>query len=85
MMYSFRPQGVCAREMHVDVNDQGVIENLEVVGGCSGNLQGISALVKGMSAQEAITRLKGIHCGFKPTSCPDQLARGLEKILEQKG
>ena len=85
MMYSFRPQGVCAREMHVDVNDQGVIENLEVVGGCSGNLQGISALVKGMDAQEAIRRLKGIHCGFKPTSCPDQLARGLEKILADSG
>ena len=85
MMYSFRPQGVCAREMHVDVNDQGVIENLEVVGGCSGNLQGISALVKGMPAQEAIPRLKGIHCGFKPTSCPDQLAQGLEKILADSG
>ena len=85
MTYAFRPQGVCSREMRVDVNDQGVIEELEVVGGCSGNLQGISALVKGMDAQEAIRRLKGIHCGFKPTSCPDQLARGLEKILEQKG
>ena len=80
MMYSFRPQGVCAREMHVDVNDQGVIENLEVVGGCSGNLQGIGALVKGMPAQEAVT-----HCGMKPTSCPDQLARGLEKILADSG
>ena len=85
MMYSFRPQGVCAREMHVDVNDQGVIENLEVVGGCSGNLQGIGALVQGMPAQEAVTRLKGIHCGMKPTSCPDQLARGLEKILADSG
>ena len=84
MMYFFRPQGVCAREMHVDVNDQGVIENLEVVGGCSGNLQGISALVRGMSAQEAIERMKGIHCGAKSTSCPDQLARGLEQILADK-
>ena len=85
MKYSFRPQGVCAREMQVDVNDQGVIENLAVVGGCSGNLQGISALVKGMPAREAITRLKGIHCGFKPTSCPDQLAQGLEKLLADSG
>ena len=83
MKYSFRPQGVFAREMRVDVNDQGVIENLAVVGGCNGNRQGISALVKGMSAQEAITRLKGIHCGNKPTSCPDQLALGLEKILAE--
>ena len=85
MTYAFRPQGVCSREMRVDVNDQGIIEEVEVVGGCSGNLQGISALVKGMDAQEAIRRLKGIHCGFKPTSCPDQLARGLEKILADSG
>ena len=84
MMYSFRPQGVCAREMHVDVNDQGVIENLEVVGGCSGNLQGIGALVKGMPAREAIERLKGIRCGFKDTSCPDQFAQNLEAALEKQ-
>ena len=82
MKYSFRPQGVCAREMQVDVNDQGVIENLEVIGGCSGNLQGISALVQGMPAEEAIRRLKGIRCGFKDTSCPDQFARNLEKALK---
>jgi len=55
------------------------------VGGCNGNLQGIGALVKGMPAQEAITRLKGIRCGAKPTSCPDQLAQGLEKILTESG
>ena len=84
MKYSFRPQGVCSREMSVELNDQGVIENLEVVGGCSGNLQGISALVRGMSAQEAIERMKGIHCGAKSPSCPDQLARGLEQILADK-
>lgn len=84
MKYSFRPQGVCSREMRVELNDQGVIENLEVVGGCSGNLQGISALVRGMSAQEAIERMKGIRCGAKSTSCPDQLARGLEQILADK-
>ena len=81
MKYSFRPQGVCSREMSVELSDQGIIEKLEVVGGCSGNLQGISALVKGMSAQEAIER---IHCGAKSTSCPDQLARGLEQILASK-
>ena len=85
MMYSFRPQGVCSKEMHVDVNEQGVIESLQVVGGCNGNLQGISALVKGMTAQEAIARLKGIHCGPRSTSCPDQLAQGLTKILEEIG
>ena len=57
---------------------------LQVVGGCNGNLQGISALVKGMKAEEAITRLKGINCGGRGTSCPDQFARGLEAAMAQK-
>ena len=83
MTYSFQPKGVCSRAMHVDLDEQGIIQKLEVEGGCSGNLQGISALVVGMSAEEAIRRLKGIQCGFKPTSCPDQLAQGLENILSQ--
>lgn len=83
MMYRFRPSGVCAQEMRVDVDDQGIIQQLQVYGGCNGNLQGIAALVKGMPAKEAIERLKGIRCGFKDTSCPDQLARNLEKALEQ--
>ena len=79
--YTFQPRGVCSREMQVDLDDQGVIQALRVMGGCSGNLQGIAALVKGMSAQEAIRRLKGIQCGPKSTSCPDQLALGLEQFL----
>ena len=83
MTYTFRPRGVCSQEMRVDVDDQGIIQKLQVVGGCDGNLQGISALVVGMPAQEAIRRLKGIQCGFKPTSCPDQLARGLAAALEK--
>lgn len=83
MTYSFRPSGVCSQEMRVELDDQGIIRDLKVVGGCSGNLQGISALVRDMPAQEAIARLRGIRCGFKPTSCPDQLAQGLEKILQQ--
>ena len=84
MTYSFRPSGVCSQEMRVELDDQGIIRDLKVVGGCSGNLQGISALVRDMPAQEAIARLRGIRCGFKPTSCPDQLAQGLEKILKQQ-
>lgn len=84
MTYSFRPSGVCSQEMRVELDDQGIIRDLKVVGGCSGNLQGISALVRDMPAQEAISRLRGIRCGFKPTSCPDQLAQGLEKILQQQ-
>ena len=81
MTYSFRPHGVCSQEMRVELDEQGRIANLEVLGGCSGNLQGISKLVEGMSAEDAISRLKGIKCGFKPTSCPDQLAIALESIV----
>lgn len=81
--YTFQPRGVCSREMQVDLDDQGVIQGLRVIGGCSGNLQGIGVLVKGMPAREAIRRLKGIGCGAKNTSCPDQLALGLEKALAQ--
>ena len=84
MTYSFRPRGVCSQEMQVELDEQGVIRNLQVLGGCSGNLQGISALVRGMSARETVERLRGIRCGGKPTSCPDQLARGLEEILAKQ-
>lgn len=83
MTHTFRPQGVCAQQMKVEVDEQGIIRDLQVMGGCHGNLQGIAALVKGMEAREAVNRLKGIRCGFKSTSCPDQLARNLEKLLEQ--
>ena len=84
MTYTFRPKGVCARSMQVEVDDQGFIQDLQVEGGCSGNLQGISALVVGMPAQEAIHRLKGIRCGAKSTSCPDQFACGLESALAKQ-
>ena len=83
MTYTFRPRGVCSQQMQVEVDDQGIIRELQVLGGCSGNLQGIASLVQGMPAQEAIKRLKGIRCGFKDTSCPDQLARNLEKIMAE--
>lgn len=81
--YTFQPQGVCSREMQVDLDDGNVIRELRVAAGCSGNLQGIAALVRGMPAEEAIRRLKGIQCGGKPTSCPDQFARGLERALSR--
>ena len=83
MTYTFRPRGVCSQQMQVEVDEQGVIRELQVLGGCSGNLQGIAALVKGMPAAEAVERLQGIRCGFKDTSCPDQLARNLEKIMAE--
>ena len=76
----YKTQGVCSSMIDIEMNGN-VIESVKFTGGCNGNLQGISALVKGMSAQEAISRLKGIRCGFKNTSCPDQLAQALECIL----
>ena len=81
MTYQFRPQGVCSQAMKVEIDDEGVIQSLEVLGGCSGNLQGISRLVVGMKAEEAIERMEGISCGGKPTSCPDQLAQALRKAM----
>lgn len=79
--YTFKPQGVCSMEMQVDLDEQNIVQEFRVTGGCHGNLQGIAALVKGMPAEEVVRRLKGIHCKTKGTSCPDQLARGLEQIL----
>ena len=73
MTYTFQPRGVCSRAMTVEVDDQGVIRDLQVVGGCNGNLQGISALVKGMKAEEAITRLKGINAAAEAPPAPTSL------------
>jgi len=81
MQIKYKPKGVCSRLMEVEIND-GKITKVEVTGGCSGNLQGISRLVVGMDVQEAISKLEGIRCGSKPTSCPDQLAKALKKSLE---
>ena len=82
MTYTFTPHGVCSRRMTVELED-GIIRNVQVEGGCNGNLQGISRLVVGMKATDAIERMKGISCGGKPTSCPDQLARALEEALKK--
>ena len=80
MTFTYRPQGVCSQLMEVEVED-GKIRRVEVVGGCSGNLQGISRLVVGMDVEEAISRMEGIRCGYKPTSCPDQLAKALKACV----
>lgn len=81
MTYNFTPKGVCSRNITVELSDDGVIENVSFLGGCNGNLQGISSLVKGMKADEAISRLKGINCNGRGTSCPDQLSKALEAAL----
>ena len=78
MTINYRPRGVCSQQMTVEIED-GVIQSFQVKGGCDGNLQGISRLVEGMKVDEAIRRLDGIQCGFKPTSCPDQLAQALKQ------
>lgn len=73
----YRPKGVCSNYMEIDVED-GVIREFRVNGGCNGNLQGISRLVKGMRVEDVISRLEGVRCGMKSTSCPDQLAQALK-------
>ncbi len=78
----YKPTGVCSQMIHVDVKDN-IIKDAEFVGGCSGNTQGIARLVKGMNVDEAISRLEGIKCGFKSTSCPDQLAQALKAVSKK--
>ena len=80
MTITYRPKGVCSRLMRVEAED-GIIRQVEVQGGCSGNLQGISRLLVGMPVQQAIERMEGVRCGGKPTSCPDQLAKALRQAL----
>ncbi len=75
---TYQPRGVCSRHMEIDV-DNGIIQAVRVQGGCSGNLQGICSLLKGMKVEEAIARMEGIRCGSKATSCPDQLAQALRQ------
>ncbi len=78
----YKPTGVCSKSIHIEL-DGDVIKNVQFTGGCSGNTQGISRLVRGMSVEEAISRLEGITCGFKSTSCPDQLAKALRLAKEE--
>lgn len=79
--YDYQTKGTCSRLIVFTIDDEGKLKDVSFQGGCHGNLQGVSRLVEGMDVKEAIARLKGIKCGFKPTSCPDQLATALEKAL----
>ena len=76
----YKTQGTCSQEIEIELKN-GVIDSVAFLGGCNGNLKGISALVRGMKPEDAIGRLKGIRCGMKLTSCPDQLAKALESML----
>lgn len=81
MKISYRTQGTCSTLIEVDV-EGGIVNEVHYTGGCNGNLQGISALVKGMPVDEVIKRLEGIRCGNKPTSCPDQLCKALKECMK---
>lgn len=76
----YKTKGTCSRMISVEIED-GVITDCKFHGGCAGNTQGVASLVKGMKAEDAIQKMKGIRCGFKETSCPDQLARALEELV----
>ena len=82
MKYEYKTSGVCSRNITLEIED-GIIKNVSFVGGCNGNLQGISALVIGQKPEDVIERIRGIKCGFKDTSCPDQLAKALEQAISK--
>lgn len=83
MEFKYKPKGVCSREMIIETEGD-IIKKVNIIGGCAGNTVGVSRLIEGMKIEEAIKRLKGIPCGIKRTSCPDQLATALEEILENQ-
>lgn len=83
MTYSYTPVGTCAKNISIEMED-GIIKKVTFLGGCPGNLIGISRLVEGRSAEDVIADLRGTRCGIKSTSCPDQLAIALEQVLAQK-
>ena len=82
MHYEYKTKGTCSQKIMFDIED-GKVKNVEFVSGCNGNLQGIGRLVEGMDVNEVINRISGIRCGFKPTSCPDQLATALRNAIEK--
>ena len=81
--HRFTPRGVCSRGIEVEI-ENGIIQNVEFHGGCAGNTQGVAILCKGMRVEDAIVRLSGIRCGFKSTSCPDQLSSALREALAKE-
>ena len=83
MTYEYRTRGVCATKITFNVNENGIVSNVRFMGGCNGNLKGISQLVEGMHAEDIIAKLKGTKCGFKNTSCPDQFATALSEVMKE--
>lgn len=85
MTFTYPNHGTCSKMTKIVLNDDHTIESIEVIGGCNGNLKGISRLLKGMKAEDAIERMAGTTCGPRPTSCPDQIAQNLRKALDEMG
>lgn len=83
MSFKYKTRGTCSREITFDL-ENGIVKNVSFYGGCSGNLKGIASLVEGKKAEEIIPLVEGIKCGFKPTSCPDQLAKALREALNEQ-
>lgn len=84
MQYVYNTVGTCSKQIMLDIDENGVIQEVKFLGGCNGNLQGIGALVKGQKMQDVAAKLKGINCGMKGTSCPDQLAHAILAIQAQQ-
>ena len=80
MKFEYKTKGTCSQRIFFEI-DENKVHNVEFLGGCNGNLQGLGKLVEGMDIDDVIGRIEGIHCGMKPTSCPDQLAKALESIM----
>lgn len=84
MRYTYHTSGTCSTQIDFEIDDQGILRDVQFYGGCHGNLQGISILVRGMKVTDIIAKLRGIRCGYKNTSCPDQLATALNEALSMK-
>ena len=83
MSYTYHTHGTCSRQITFDLDEEGKVRNVKFLGGCNGNLKGISRLLKGMKAEDAIARMEGTTCGPRPTSCPDQIAQALKGALAE--
>lgn len=83
MKYSYNPQGVCSRKIDFEVED-GIVKNVSFTGGCAGNTQGLAKLCEGRKPEELVSILQGIKCGYKNTSCPDQLAKALTEAMKDQ-
>ena len=84
MRYTYYTQGTCSSQIDFELDENGIIGDVSFTGGCHGNLQAVAILLRGMKAADAVAKLKGIRCGYKNTSCPDQMAQALSRVLQNK-